>query len=35
MAAIQQKNSKLIKGLRPSFRGADRIAANLKINDRV
>ena len=30
MAAIQQQNSELIEGLRPSFRGADRIAANLK-----
>ena len=30
MAAIQQQNSELIEGLRPSFRDADRIAANLK-----
>ena len=30
MAAIQQQNSELIEGLRPSFRGADRIAVNLK-----
>ena len=30
MAAIQQQNSELIEGLRPSFRGANRIAANLK-----
>ena len=29
-AAIQQQNSELIEGLRPSFWGADRIAAKLK-----
>ena len=29
MAAIQQQNSELIEGLRPSFWGADRIAAKL------